>query len=348
MYAPNYTISDALLGTIAEIESYRSCIATSYILPVREVGLRYRATVEATHSSTSIEGNPLTIKQVELALSNQSSKPVTRHQYAEREVRNYKKALDFVDKRKNRTEPITTTDILQIHAYVMDGLLPAEKTGAFRKNDIYITGEEDSVAYVGPSAKRLQKEVSSLLAWLESAGNIHPVIASAIFHFHFVSIHPFADGNGRVTRILTALYLGLRDYDFRGALVLDSYYAVERLDYYRALSIANNYEGRKTAQLDSWLDYFAGGFLTSAKTLSLEIELLSNVVQPQKATRLNQDEADLLSYAKQFKVITLLEAEGILPHLSRRTIQRKLKKLADEGFLLTKEKGRATRYEWAE
>jgi len=97
VYKPNYTITDELLGIIAEIERYRTKMADSVILPEREIEMRYRATVEASHSSTSIEGNPLSLKQVEAVLSGKAR--LTRHQYAETEVKNYKRALDFIDRR---------------------------------------------------------------------------------------------------------------------------------------------------------------------------------------------------------------------------------------------------------
>ncbi len=310
--------------------------------------MRYRATVEATHSSTSIEGNPLNMKQVEKALSDLDGEPLTRHRYAEREVKNYKSALDFIEKRKQSGQPITMEDILVIHLRIMEDLLPSEKVGALRQNDVYITDSEGEIAYVGPSAQILPAELEELLAWLDAADGIHPVIVAAILHFHFVSIHPFADGNGRTTRALVALYLGLRDYDLRGALVLDSYYASDKPEYYLALDLAHDYQGRKAACLDPWLDYFADGFLSSAKVLQAEVMILSSVVDPAKSIKIAYDEIDLLSYAKRFGAVSLSEAESILPHLSRRTLQRKLKRLADDGRLVIKGTARTTRYEWKE
>ncbi len=88
MYTPHYHITNSILDSLTQIEAIRSRVASSYIVPEREIELRYRATVEATHSSTSIEGNPLNIKQVEKILSDKT--PLTRHQYAEIEVKNCK------------------------------------------------------------------------------------------------------------------------------------------------------------------------------------------------------------------------------------------------------------------
>jgi Fic family protein len=346
MYKPIYTISDELLRKIAEIEGYRTKVDSSYILPEREIEMRYRATVEATHSSTSIEGNPLTIKQVEKVLAG--DKQLTRRQYAELEVKNYKRALDEAARRSLSKQPISLQDVLSVHGTVVSQLLPAEKVGNLRKNPVYIEDQDEKLRYTGPAPEILNNEIDELLAWIDASEHIHPVIAAAILHFHFVSIHPFADGNGRTTRILTDLYLSLRDYDFKGSLVLDTYYSLEKQAYYDALDISDNYMGRKSASLDSWIHYFADGFLSAAKILSIEVTVLSGLASGVQRIKLAQSEVDLLSYAKQFGQITLVEAESIVVNVSKRTIQRKLMKLVNDGYLVVKGNARDTKYIWRE
>lgn len=344
MYEPDYTISNELLSKIAEIESLRTQIDGSYILPEREIEIRYRASVEATHSSTSIEGNPLNLKQVEKVLSETNQ--LTRHQYAEIEVRNYKKALDFIERRKSDKVPINLGDILKIHKIVTDQLLSTSKVGELRVNPIYITDQNDNIVYTGPGPAALAQEIEELLGWLGGAGDIHPVIVAGILHFQFVSIHPLADGNGRTTRLLTNLYLGLADYDFRSSLVLESYYSVDKQAYYNALSLADSYAGRKNANLNTWLDYFVDGFLSSAKVLAIEINALSGLAENANRVRLTKAESDILSYAKQFGSISLSEAQDILAGISKRTIQRRLMKLVDNGYLIIEGDARNTRYVW--
>jgi Fic family protein len=347
-YKPNFTITLEQLSQIAEIESIKAKIDGSYILPEREIELRHRATVEATHSSTSIEGNPLDYKQVEKVLS--ITTPLTRHKYAELEVRNYSKALRFIDKRKKTKQPITLHDILKIHAIIMEGLLPKDKIGTLRKNDVYIVDQDEAVQYTGPEASVLGNEIRQLLDWLGSITILHPVITSAILHFQFVSIHPFSDGNGRTARALVSLYLGLQNYDFRGSLVLDSYYSIAKQEYYMALHVAQggNYTSATSANITSWIQYFAKGFLSSTKILFAEITLLSSIVSgiPRKGT-INIDDADILAYAKQFGVLSLSDAEGVLPNTARRTLQRKLNNLVSRGYLVVEGKTRNTQYRWA-
>ncbi len=344
MYKPKYTITDELLRKVAEIEALRTSVDSSYILPEREIELRYRATVEATHSSTSIEGNPLNLKQVQQVLG--SSEQLTRHQYAEIEVKNYKKALDFIDKRKNSKKPITVEDIMAIHALVTNHLLPDEKVGKLRQNPIYIADHNDTTVYTGPEADTVGVELDRLLDWLANSRDVHPVIAAGILHFQFVSIHPFADGNGRTTRLLTDLHLGIHDYNFRGSLVLDSYYSVDKAAYYEALSLSDTYGGRRSAILNPWLEYFANGFLSSARLLTAEVVVLSSLAANVTKSKLPADEADILSYARQFGSITLSEAQAILPSMSKRTMQRRLMGLVKNGYLMVQGSARDTRYVW--
>ncbi len=344
MYRPNFTITNELLSKVTEIESLRTKVVSSYILPEREIEMRYRASIEATHSSTSIEGNPLNLKQVERVLVE--GKELTRHQYAEMEVKNYKKALDFIERRKTDNTPITLSDILTIHKLVADQLLPAKKVGALRENLIYITDQDNITVYEGPDVDILKHEIDELLEWLKDSNNIHPVIAAAILHYQFVSIHPLADGNGRTTRLLTSLYLGMRDYDMRSSLVLESYYSVDKQAYYDALSLANNYTSRKIAELNPWLDYFVSGFLSSAKVLAIEVAALSGLAVGLDRIKITKSESDILGYANQFGSISLSDATEILVGASKRTVQRRLMKLVGDGYLEIKGNARNTKYIW--
>lgn len=348
-YRPKYHITDGILSTITEIEALRTLISSSYILPEREIEMRYRAAVEEVHSSTAIEGNRLNIKQVEKVLANGT--PLTRNQYAEIEVRNYKRALEFVDTRKLTGKPIALKDILAIHSIITDNLLPDDRVGKLRTVGVDIVNRDDVKLYDAPEASMVESEITELLSWLNASDNVHPTIAAAVLHYQFVSIHPFVDGNGRTTRALTHLYLGLRKYDFRGALVLDSYYLADKQAYYNALHEMQdtNYNHAVAAELNPWVIYFIEGFLSSAKILHVEVTILSNVIGSSKLMkRINSEDADLLGYAKQFGSISLAEAGDVLPDMPRRTLQRKLKTLVDNGYLVVSGNTRNTIYVWNE
>ncbi len=344
MYTPKFTITSEITNQIAEIEGIRTIVDQSNILPEKEIALRYRATVEAIHSSTTIEGNQLNKKQVEAVLAG---KAVAQTEYAITEVKNYKNALDWLQIRKQNSKQISIEDILKIHELTMDGLLPKEKTGHLRPGEVYIVdiiNNDEQVRYHGPKSELLPDLLSDLCKWLEfEASKLHPVLAASILHYEFVSIHPFSDGNGRVTRLLTMLYLSLRQYDFRGVLVPEIYYLDHRMQYYNALNQENEYSKQRNANLTPWIEFFVKGFLTTTKHLKTEITI-AQAVNPKNVTiRLSQEEIQLLDFVKQMGSISLEETLEIL-QIPRRTAQRRLSELVDKGLLRLNSSGKNTNY----
>src|SRR3989344_5544384 len=264
MYKPDFKITPKINSLIAKIEAMKKKFELSRILPEQEIVLRYRAAIESVNSSTSIEGNPLNQKQVESALAgkmNSWEKKVI-------EVVNYKKAWDWIEKRNKKKSKILFQDAMKLHGIVADNLLSEDKTGHIRPSNIYIVDSRENVNYMGPKNYQIKKLIEELFDWLnEQKNKLHPVLIAGILHYEFVSIHPFSDGNGRTTRLLVKLFLNLLDYDFRGCLVLDSYYWQNLSSYYQALSQAKKYKDQRKADLTNWLTYFVEGFYQETKEL---------------------------------------------------------------------------------
>ena len=221
MYTPRFTITPQINTEIAHIERLKAAVDRSRILPTKEVVLRRRAAIEATRSSTGIEGNPLNVTEVGLVLSGQK---ISASERFITEVINYKKALSYVEKRSQNQNPIHVDDMLTLHAITMRSLLPKAKVGRFRKTPIYIVdlvGGRTIVKYQGPKFQQVPSLIDELLSWFTRKNQpLHPLLIAGILHYEFVSIHPFADGNGRVTRLLTLLYLFQSGYSFRKVIVL--------------------------------------------------------------------------------------------------------------------------------
>lgn len=345
MYRPIFTITDNILRRIAKIEELRSLARTYRILPEREAFIHKRATVEATHSSTSIEGNRLSLKQVEKVLRSKTN--LTKEQYAEIEVKNYKNSLDWISKRKLTNKPLCIEDILELHRIITNSLLDDARSGRFRQNPVYVVNQNDEIIYEAPESPDVEPALKDFFAWLNSPENkVHPVIIAGILHYAIASIHPFADGNGRTARAAVSLYLSLINYDFRESLVLDSYYAVDKKAYYEALKTTQqgNYSKAKNADLTLWLGYFIEGFLSSVEILMLELNALSMIQGDEIPRRLSKDESDIISYVAEFGSINLSEAQEILPEVSRRTLQRIISKLVGDGYLEADGSGPATKY----
>jgi len=342
MYKPKFTITPLINNQIAQIEAIRQEIDRANILPTQEIALRYKAAIESTHSSTSIEGNPLDSNQVQKALEGKMNAWEKRVI----EVVNYKKAWDWVVKRSKKATPITIKDILYIHSLVMKDLLPSEKIGQIRPGPIYIVDlvkNQEILKYTGPNQKIVPKLIENLLIWLNSnLDALHPTLLAGILHYEFVSIHPFSDGNGRVTRLLVKLLLDSYEYDFRGSLVLDSYYWQNTSRYYQSLNQANKYSLQTKSDLTPWLTYFVAGFAAVVQDLGRKINLLHSF-KSINTLRLTESEIEIIDYVSRFGDIGLRDALAIL-RKPIRSIQRLLQSLVKKNLLTKVGLGKNTRY----
>lgn len=344
MYKPKFTITPEINSQIAEIERIRTIVERSHILPTREVVLRQRAAIEATRSSTGIEGNPLTEKQVAMVLSGQK---INASERFITEVVNYKKALGYIEKQKNDRSAITVKDTLAMHRIVMENLLPPDKVGRFRKTPIYIVdikNGKEIMQYQGPESDRISGLISDLFDWLShEITGLHPLLAAGLLHFEFVSIHPFSDGNGRVTRLLTLLYLWQRAYDFRGVLVPDTYYFSDRSRYYAALNQGKNYTGRRNADVTPWLSYFIEGFLAVAQDLQDKVAVAGFSESKTSVVTLTPEDYQILHAVANFGRIGINDIISAT-HIAKRTAQRQLKYLTGHSLLSRIGKGPSTQY----
>lgn len=333
-YVPQYTLNEKIRGNLQGIEKLKNNIHGSRILPEVEASIRMRASVESIHSSTFIEGNPLNVNEVRAVIT--SGKILSKEEYAEIEVQNYKNALDYIDRRRRNSPEITLEDILELHRIITSRLLNKTRNGKIRKSPVYIENQDREILYVAIDADKIKNALNELLDWVNASQfSIHPVIIAAIIHFRIAAIHPFSDGNGRTARALTSLFLALNQYDCNGALSLDSYYASNRKAYYAILQLlcGENYTFSAKSDLTPWLEYFTDGFLTSLHVLDAEIRMINIAISDKDTATLDREDQDLISYISKFGSISISSAENILPEVSRRSIQRRLKQLVDDGYL---------------
>ena len=345
MYRPKFIITPEINNRVAEIERIREVVSKAVILPQQEVILRLQAKVNSTHSSTSIEGNVLNKIEVEKVLGGER---VRASKKTIAEAVNYKKALDWIERELPGLKEIKVKDIFKIHKLLMKDLLPKDKLGSFRQGSIYIVDvmrDKDVVRYIGPKSEKCPGLVEELLEWLLDEGDkLHSVLVAGILHYQFVSIHPLCDGNGRTTRLLAMMYLWLKKYDFRKSLTLDTYYWQNRMDYYKALSRAKTFDGRRKVDITPWLEFFTKGFLEVARDLEKEVTAVSLSKGRDKVVRLSNEELLIVDFTKQIGKISLPDVLSILD-IPERTAQRRLKNLRDKKILKRFGKGKNVHYQ---
>ncbi|MBE9064350.1 Fic family protein [cf. Phormidesmis sp. LEGE 11477] len=217
-----------LSDQLAQIDRLKGWLDSFRPLPssvVRELKQRYD--VRFTYQSNAIEGNTLSQSETELVLSKGitiGGKTLIEHL----EVVGHKEAIDYIESLSQAESPIGEWEIRQIHALVTRKISPDE-AGRYRQLDVKAAGTD----YVYPPYYLLPGLMNEFVQWLQTAGRqTHPVLYASEAHYRFVSVHPFADGNGRTGRLLLNLLL------LRAGFPIVSISNERRTDYIDALSAA--------------------------------------------------------------------------------------------------------------
>src|SRR3989344_944407 len=352
MFTPKYSISPDVLNAISEISETKVIVERSKVLPLNELQLKRQAMIRMVHTSTSIEGNMLQEYQVDKVLSGMS---VNADDKSILEVKNYQNAVKEVERLADKKTKIKSEIILKVHEIVMNKLLDSDKIGKFRPGDIYIVDDlgdgKEKLRFKGPDSKDVTGLLNDLLKWLEKADKekLHPILKAGIFHTQFVHIHPFSDGNGRVTRLLTNLLLYRDKWDFRKVIVLEEFYNKNRQDYYNALAYGWDTKFHSGAELTDWLEYFMAGFLIEARKVAQKIQSIGmNKSYSKTATiYLDGDEIKIMDYLANNQKLKSDDIMKVLK-IAKRTAQLKLKGLVDKKLIEPQGKGPATFYVSAE
>ena len=159
--------------------------------------LRKENRIRTIHSSLAIEHNSLSLEQVTAIVDGRH---ILGNPNEIRDVNNDYTAYEM----ELSLDPYSVSDLLKAHRVMMEGLIP--ENGKFRSGGVGIF-DGDVVVHMAPPARLVPGEIEDLFAWYRSS-EIHPLIRSAIFHYEFEFIHPFADGNGRMGRMWHSLLLG--------------------------------------------------------------------------------------------------------------------------------------------
>jgi Fic family protein len=283
-YQPQFTVSAKLLASIERITVVREQILAATVQVPWIPALQKDARVRNTHSSTAIEGNPLTLEQVRAI---EEGRAVTgTAERAKREVLNYFAGLRFIE-RHARKRPIIHDDVLALHRLIAGGVMDQGVAGRYRHVSVRVG------RYFPPPPQEVSGLMRELLDWWNGdSAPWSPVITSAIVHFRFEDIHPFADGNGRTGRMLALWELYRRGFDTHHIFSVDEYYWEDRPRYYRALQAVREHGG----DLSMWLEYVAEGIHHTLDRVWLRIERL-------KADR---QDAPLLLRPKQERLLNLL------------------------------------------
>ncbi len=347
MFSPNFKINNKVVSHLNKISEIKALIDSSRILPKQEIVLKRKAAIRMAQSSTSIEGNLLNQNEVSRVFRGEK---IFAPRKDELEIRNYQLAQNYIAEALTRREPITVQFILKLHSILMTGLLPPEKIGHFRPGPVYIVNvnvkpKKDELVFRPPKAKTVPRHIDDLLVWLSktTSEGLSTIIQAAIFHYEFVTIHPFSDGNGRITRLLTTYFLYLKGYEMKKIYVLDSYYNQDRKKYYTALDTGKDYNQRFGVDLTPWIEYFLEGFISELNKIREQLDILKFQSKEKGDVFLSQDEVRLVDFVSHMGRITSADVVDVLK-ISKRGAQMKLKRLVDIGILSAQGSGPSSFY----
>ena len=333
MFNPCFTYNHELVNKLLEINSIREFIVNAPVVLEMEVSLKREAILKSAHHSTAIEGNPLSLNQVDKlakGIKIQGQKRATQ------EVLNYLNVLKYMDSYIEGGK-ITEKNVLKLHENITHYTLEyTYLEGQYRSEPVYVVNQKGDIVFTPPNANLVPGQIQDLLEWINNtSGELNAVISAGIIHYEFVRIHPFVDGNGRTGRALAAIYLYLRGFDVD--FTLDEYYSNNRQAYYHALNSVDP----QTQDLTDWLLYFLEGFLTSIDEIKNRI-MLFPAGAPVKI-KLTEKMLKILEYVHLNGSITNSEVQKLL-NISRQGAYKDLRNLMDKGIIEKKGGSRSTYY----
>ena len=246
-YQPQFNITPALLSRVEQTAVLRERILAATVEVPWIPALQKDTRTRNTHSSTAIEGNPLTLEQVRAVEEGREIPAVAAR--AKREVVNYFAGLRFVEKNAAKG-PITHEDVFRLHKIIASDVMDQGAAGRYRTIAVRVG------RFLPPPPDDVSGLMFEFLAWWnKEAATLSPVLSSAIVHYRFEAIHPFADGNGRLGRTLALWELYRRGFDTHHIFSVDEFYWEDRPRYYAALDAVR----REGEDLSGWLEYAAEG-----------------------------------------------------------------------------------------
>lgn len=338
------TITPEILRLIAEIDEFKGLWHAQGGLGVeRLVSLRRVATIESVGSSTRIEGVRLTDEEVEELLSR-----LERHSFRtrdEQEVAGYGTVMEMVFE-SWQAMSLTENHVLQLHKELLRYSERDERhRGQYKTLPNHVeafnaAGQSLGVVFETATPFAAPRLMEELIGWTAQAlreREHHPLLVIAVFVVRFLAIHPFQDGNGRLSRILTTLLLLRAGYGYVPYTSLERVVEDNKDAYYLALRQAQSTLDRGEEKLGEWVSFFLRCLVRQKEVLEHKIAI------EQRLARLSPLDQALLGHARGRGRLTIAEAV-VATGANRNTLKLHLRQLVESRQLVQRGEGRGTWY----
>jgi Fic family protein len=338
-------ITPEILGLIAQIDEFKGAWrALGTLAPDRLSALRRVATIESIGSSTRIEGSKLSDREVERLLSNLQIKSFATQD--EQEVAGYAEVMDLVFSSWPKIT-LAENHIKQLHR---DLLVYSEKDerhrGSYKTAPNSVVAFDENhrqVAIVFETATPFDtpRLMTELVAWIQEehqSARLHPLLLIGLWVVVFLEIHPFQDGNGRLSRVLTTLLLLQAGYAYVPYASLESVIEQNKEAYYLALRQTQGTIRTETPNWQPWLLFFLRSLAEQVRRLNqkVEREKLVLAVLPELSLQ-------IVEFAREHGRVTMANAIR-LTGTSRNTLKQHFRALVEQGHLKQRGSGRGAWY----
>jgi Fic family protein len=345
MKTSSIQITPELLALIAEIDEFKGAWRSlGTLAPERLKALRHVATIESIGSSTRIEGSKLTDREVERLLSNLEIRKFSSRD--EQEVAGYAEVMETVFRAWSDI-PVTENHIKQLHRDLLRSSDKDERhRGEYKtlRNDVGAfdpDGKMIGIVFETATPFDTPRRMQELVAWLKEARElkrIHPLLIVAVFVVVFLEIHPFQDGNGRLSRVLTTLLLLQAGYAYVPYSSLESVIENSKEGYYLALRQTQSTIHADAPDWQPWLVFFLRSLQQQERRLAVKVEREKNALAV-----LSELSVKILDYVRDHGRVTtrdMVRETGASPN----TLKSTFTSLVEKGLLVRQGGGRSTWY----
>ena len=304
---PPYTITDKMLNYVSDI--MKKIGEANYFESLnRYPELRRKSRIRSIHSSLAIENNQLSLFQVEDVING---KMVIGDQKDIQEVKNAYEAYEQIDK----VNPYSVEDLKKIHGILT--FLVEKDAGKFRNHGEAVYDGNVEI-FMAPPHRLVPTLMDNLFNWMnEVKDTINPLILSSVFHYEFVFIHPFSDGNGRTARIWQTAILSHWEKAFT-YLPIESMIKKSQNEYYKVIDNCN-----KAGNATEFIEFML-------KMIDDTIDEITKTTTQETAQETTQEK--ILKLIKSNPSITQTQMAKVLG-ITRDGVSYNIKQLKDNGII---------------
>ena len=324
-FNPKFSITKKINKALVEIERVRGFLDAVNLKDDWIADMQKKVLILESHHSTHIEGTALSLEQARGILEGKKIKGVSRDD--EKELLNYKKAMDFISKYLGKDDPVSEDTIRGVHNILVKSVRGENADpGNYRKIQNYVVNSRTrEVIYTPPKALDVPYLMREFTEWMNKTEDVSPILVAGIAQFQFVHIHPFIDGNGRTARLLSTLILYKTGYDFKKLFTISEYYDKDRPSYYQAIQNVR----KSKMDMTTWLEYFVDGLrsqMAEIQTKGKQLIKQDSRLQKIKKIGLNERQEKAVKHLIIKGALSVNDYQSVASCI-RRTAQRDLEDL---------------------